>query len=197
MNGAVEPEIFHKHILEYLLNLSTHPVPNIRLYAAKCLSSTVLACSYFSQESLHEMIGLRVSELKQDKDRDVRANTILIHVKDEVLKLSVVLNKLNDLEVANISSDNEAKQQDLILDHTLDTTANTTLSNESDTIIETLSTSKETEMNSPRVEKSEGIKEEPTEKNNVPLEKETLEQMPEENVPELDTLKQANYEEEW
>lgn len=34
--------MFNDHILEYLLNLSTHSVPNIRLYAGRCLSKTVL-----------------------------------------------------------------------------------------------------------------------------------------------------------
>lgn len=52
MTNAVDPEMFHKHVLEYLLNLSTHPVPNIRLYAAKCLSSTVLACGKYIRKCL-------------------------------------------------------------------------------------------------------------------------------------------------
>uniref|UniRef100_A0A336M0L6 CSON009591 protein n=1 Tax=Culicoides sonorensis TaxID=179676 RepID=A0A336M0L6_CULSO len=188
MTNAVEPEIFHKHILEYLLNLSTHPVPNIRLYAAKCLSSTVLACSYFSQESLHEMIGLRVYKLKQDKDRDVRDNTVLTNVSDEVLKLSVMLNKMNDLEIntdeLNIPK-NESGAGDTnesVLQNTLDVTS----SDDSDTIIDTLLDSEKAEDEGEipsGVEKGEEVKE--------------ISPIKQVEEPQTKITTQENYEEEW
>ncbi|XP_063702550.1 serine/threonine-protein phosphatase 4 regulatory subunit 1-like [Culicoides brevitarsis] len=138
MTNAVDAEIFHKHVLEYLLNLSTHPVPNIRLYAAKCLSYTVLACSYFSQESLHEMIGLRVYELKQDKDRDVRENTTLTNVSEEVLKLSAMLNKMNALEIPTDGEGAAAAAANVDPTEANATLDTTTTSEGSDTIIHSL-----------------------------------------------------------
>lgn len=92
--------------------------------------------AYFSQESLHEMIGLRVYELKQDKDRDVRENTTLCNVSDEVLKLSVMLNKMNALEVINdgdgAAAATATDTNESEANATLDTT---TTSEGSDTII--------------------------------------------------------------
>lgn len=51
---------------------------------------------YFKEETLHEMIGVRVYELKHDKDRDVRDNTTLVNVSKEVLNLAEMVTKFEE-----------------------------------------------------------------------------------------------------
>lgn len=112
------------------------------------------------------MIGLRVYELKQDKDRDVRENTVLINVSDEVLKLSVMLNKMNALEIpidGEMSGSGTTKaKEDFEMDETLDKTLDTTATSDgSDTIIESfLPVAEETVEESAHVEKAQEVKEE-------------------------------------
>lgn len=139
------------------------------------------------------MIGLRVYELKQDKDRDVRDNTVLINVSDEVLKLSVMLNKMNALEIPNegeMEGSGTAKiSDDADLDSTLDKTADTTTSDGSDTIIESLLTNAGADGDSSggvvvvekALEVKEGILAAPTE----------------EVTAEQDIVAPENYQEEW
>lgn len=114
------------------------------------------------------MIGLRVYELKQDKDRDVRENTVLINVSDEVLKLSVMLNKMNALEIPSddgeMSGSGTTKaKEDFEIDETLDKTLDTTATSDgSDTIIESfLPVAEETvDESAQQVEKAQEVKEE-------------------------------------
>lgn len=141
------------------------------------------------------MIGLRVYELKQDKDRDVRDNTVLINVSDEVLKLSVMLNKMNALEIPNEgemegSGSGTAKiSDDADLDSTLDKTLDTTTSDGSDTIIESLLTNTGADGDSSGgvvvVEKALEVKEG------------TLAAPTEEVTAEQDIVAPENYQEEW
>lgn len=149
------------------------------------------------------MIGLRVYELKQDKDRDVRENTVLTNVSDEVLKLSVMLNKMNSLEIPNDGETNGSGQgiattrDDPELDSTFDKTLDTTNSDGSDTIIETLLTAEESERQSVGVEKAEEMKEESLAAKEIVQQSKSSEQPSMVKEQEPQNITQENYEEEW
>lgn len=104
----------------------------------------MLHIDYFTQESLHEMIGLRVYELKQDKDRDVRDNTSLCYVSEEVLKLSAMKYKFDALDVSCDETPPESsdklinKGETSFVDTTFDNTIDTTTSEDLDTIIDAI-----------------------------------------------------------
>uniref|UniRef100_A0A8C1DRQ7 WW-binding domain-containing protein n=1 Tax=Cyprinus carpio carpio TaxID=630221 RepID=A0A8C1DRQ7_CYPCA len=59
---------FAQHLLPSLLSLSSDPVPNVRVLVAKALQQSVLEKSSAYSDELEEAL----SELRMDKDRDVR-----------------------------------------------------------------------------------------------------------------------------
>uniref|UniRef100_A0A8C1ZCZ9 Putative WW-binding domain-containing protein n=1 Tax=Cyprinus carpio TaxID=7962 RepID=A0A8C1ZCZ9_CYPCA len=61
-------EQFAQHLLPSLLSLSSDPVPNVRVLVAKALQQSVLEKSSAYSDELEEAL----SELRMDKDRDVR-----------------------------------------------------------------------------------------------------------------------------
>lgn len=104
-------------------------------------------------------------ELKQDKDRDVRDNTDLTNVSEEVLKLSVMFDKMNSLETPNdvepSGSGATTAKEEFELENNLHLDTTTTSSNGSDTIIESVLTDVDEtpEVAESGVEKAEEVQE--------------------------------------
>ncbi|XP_051986099.1 serine/threonine-protein phosphatase 4 regulatory subunit 1-like isoform X2 [Xyrauchen texanus] len=67
-------EQFAQHLLPSLLSLSSDPVPNVRVLVAKALRQSVLEKPYFKDpgSAYSDEIEEALSELRMDKDRDVR-----------------------------------------------------------------------------------------------------------------------------
>ncbi|XP_066522547.1 serine/threonine-protein phosphatase 4 regulatory subunit 1 [Hoplias malabaricus] len=65
---------FAQHLLPCLLSLSSDPVPNVRVLVAKALRQSVLEKPYFKEpgSSYSDELEETLSELRMDKDRDVR-----------------------------------------------------------------------------------------------------------------------------
>ncbi|XP_076869836.1 serine/threonine-protein phosphatase 4 regulatory subunit 1 [Brachyhypopomus gauderio] len=65
---------FAQHLLPCLLSLSSDPVPNVRVLVAKALRQSVLEKSYFKEpgSAYTDELEEALSELRMDKDRDVR-----------------------------------------------------------------------------------------------------------------------------
>uniref|UniRef100_A0A8C1C5H2 Phosphatase 2A Regulatory Subunit A helical domain-containing protein n=1 Tax=Cyprinus carpio carpio TaxID=630221 RepID=A0A8C1C5H2_CYPCA len=67
-------EQFAQHLLPSLLSLSSDPVPNVRVLVAKALRQSVLEKPYFKDpgSAYSDELEEALSELRMDKDRDVR-----------------------------------------------------------------------------------------------------------------------------
>uniref|UniRef100_A0A8C1WSV8 Putative WW-binding domain-containing protein n=1 Tax=Cyprinus carpio TaxID=7962 RepID=A0A8C1WSV8_CYPCA len=67
-------EQFAQHLLPSLLSLSSDPVPNVRVLVAKALQQSVLEKTYFKDpgSAYSDELEEALSELRMDKDRDVR-----------------------------------------------------------------------------------------------------------------------------
>lgn len=81
------------------------------------------------------MIGVRVFELKHDKDRDVRDNTTLTHVSEEVIKLAEMVTKFDALEakldeMEQAAAERNKTNQDKLLEEARD--LDSTVSNSGD-----------------------------------------------------------------
>lgn len=65
---------FAQHLLPSLLSLSSDPVPNVRVLVAKALRQSVLEKPYFKDpgSAYSDELEEALSELRMDKDRDVR-----------------------------------------------------------------------------------------------------------------------------
>lgn len=65
---------FAQHLLPSLLSLSSDPVPNVRVLVAKALQQSVFEKPYFKDpgSAYSEELEEALSELRMDKDRDVR-----------------------------------------------------------------------------------------------------------------------------
>uniref|UniRef100_A0A8C1I668 WW-binding domain-containing protein n=1 Tax=Cyprinus carpio TaxID=7962 RepID=A0A8C1I668_CYPCA len=65
---------FAQHLLPSLLSLSSDPVPNVRVLVAKALQQSVLEKTYFKDpgSAYSDELEEALSELRMDKDRDVR-----------------------------------------------------------------------------------------------------------------------------
>ncbi|KAL7891102.1 hypothetical protein AOLI_G00005780 [Acnodon oligacanthus] len=65
---------FAQHLLPCLLSLSSDPVPNVRVLVAKALRHSVLEKPYFNEpgSAYSDELEEALSELRMDKDRDVR-----------------------------------------------------------------------------------------------------------------------------
>ncbi|KAI4886613.1 hypothetical protein NFI96_012734 [Prochilodus magdalenae] len=65
---------FAQHLLPCLLSLSSDPVPNVRVLVAKALRQSVLEKPYFREpgSAYSDELEEALSELRMDKDRDVR-----------------------------------------------------------------------------------------------------------------------------
>ncbi|XP_036427330.1 serine/threonine-protein phosphatase 4 regulatory subunit 1 [Colossoma macropomum] len=65
---------FAQHLLPCLLSLSSDPVPNVRVLVAKALRQSVLEKPYFNEpgSAYSDELEEALSELRMDKDRDVR-----------------------------------------------------------------------------------------------------------------------------
>ncbi|KAK1796283.1 hypothetical protein P4O66_009356 [Electrophorus voltai] len=83
---------FAQHLLPCLLSLSSDPVPNVRVLVAKALRQSVLEKSYFKEPggAYTDELEEALSELRMDKDRDVRFFATLDPKRDVICTAALI-----------------------------------------------------------------------------------------------------------
>ncbi|XP_061166602.1 serine/threonine-protein phosphatase 4 regulatory subunit 1-like isoform X2 [Saccostrea echinata] len=88
-------DLFSKHLLPVLLNISHDPVPNVRLSLSKVMTDQIITREYFTNDDhpQHAEILKTLERLQTDGDRDVRyfanpvpENTSLLDYEDDAIE---------------------------------------------------------------------------------------------------------------
>ncbi|CAG2167895.1 unnamed protein product [Oppiella nova] len=78
-NESIPRDLFVDKMLHHLLNLSADNVPNIRLVLARILTNTFWPIAQFRS---HFKVQQTLEDLQSDKDKDVRQQSMAVHLYD-------------------------------------------------------------------------------------------------------------------